>query len=436
MLDIINKSSFNWNFNEDDWFLDLVLNKPDLRYKIFTLKNYSLMKINDIVFEIYNAVKEYRTELENSSQSFIKKKKYLMLKTNNDKIQISLDEEYQLKDAIEKYKIYELISWFHIGKNSKIYKHCTLKKQEILENIYPIVDLSIRKVIGSKVISPFRLEFEEAVNNAWLSIFKYLTKIDTSKVMFSIFVGIAHRSAIYYNVTHLKEKYNTVKFEDILSKDDNGNCVAEDSMLNHIISKDPNNEYSDDNVEDDILNEIDYINIEEMFYLENSEDEIDVIIDSLNLEDNKVSNLQQNILTYSYNILSGRIKKLCYEKIFAEFFNDLINSQISEKIITKYTPILTEIMDVTTIKKELIHDEKYINEVYKLYKDWVKDKINIKMHKYNIQPTDLNDLSKKEHVLELIKRENNMLNYIKENKKDIIVKLIEFKNNCTNLNFR
>jgi len=436
MLDIINKSSFNWNFNEDDWFLDLVLNKPNLRYKIFTLKNYSLIKINDIVFEIYNSVKEYRTQLENESQSFIKKKKYLMLKTNDDKIQISLEEEYQLKDLIEKYKIYELISWFHIGKNSKIYKYCTLKKQEILESIYPIVDLSIRKVIGSKVISPFRLEFEEAVNNAWLSIFKYLTKIDTSKVMFSIFVGIAHRSAIYYNVTHLKEKYNTVKFEDILTKNDEGSSITEDSMMNHIVSRDPNNSYSDENVEDDILNEIDYVNIEEMFYLENSNDEIDMIVDSLNLEDSKVSNLQQNILTYSYNILSGRIKKICFEKIFAEFFNDLINSQVSEKIITKYTPVLTEIMDVTTIRKELIHDEKYINEVYKLYKDWIKDKINIKMHKYNIQPTDLNDPGKKEHVLEIIKRENNMLNYIKENKADIIVKLIEFKNNCANLNFR
>ena len=38
MRGMIDKSAFNWNFREDDWLVDLVLNNQRLRQKIFKLK--------------------------------------------------------------------------------------------------------------------------------------------------------------------------------------------------------------------------------------------------------------------------------------------------------------------------------------------------------------------------------------------------------------
>ena len=151
--DIINKSAFKWNFKEDDWFIDIIFNNPALRYKIFIIKDYSASTINSIVFETLNLIHNYRTELEKNSKEFIAKKNYLLKHNGNKNIQISLEEEYLLKDLIDKYKIYELIGWTHLGKNHKIFKQCVLEKQNILTQIYPIVDLSIRKVIGSKVFN-------------------------------------------------------------------------------------------------------------------------------------------------------------------------------------------------------------------------------------------------------------------------------------------
>jgi len=434
MSDIVNKSSFNWNFNEDDWFVDLIMRRSDIRHRIFTLKDYLTSKINDVVYEIYTIVKEYRTKLENESYAFINKKNYLILAENPDKIQISLEDEYRLKDLVDKYKIYDLISWFHLGKNTKIFKYCTLQKQEILEKIYPIVDLSIRKVIGSKVIDPYTPEFEEAVNNAWLAIIKYLPKIDTSKVMFSIFVGIGHKSAIYYKATQLKEKYNVVRINDLNIINNNYENLGEELFINMVISNDPDSDYEMTDVENDILDEINSINIEQSFYLESINDEIDDIINSLENPE-KTSCLQQNILAHSYNILSGKIKKICFEKIFAEFFIDLINSKISEKLISKYTPILTNIMDIATIDPNIVNDINSNIQVYKLFRDWLKEKINTKLHRYNIKLDDNTDILKKQHVLEIVKRENLMIKYIKEHKNEILPKLLEFKSTCINLRF-
>lgn len=435
MIDITNKSTFNWNFKEDDWLIELILSNPKLRQKIFTMKNYSASRINEIVYDIYNAVKDYRRKLEIESESFLKKKQYLTLLEDagtDDKIQISLEDEYILKDLIEKYKIYEFIGWVHLGKNSKIFKICTLKKQEILEKIYPMIDLSIRKVIGAKVISPKNTEFEEAVNNAWMAIIKYLPKVDTSKVMFSIFIGIAHRSAIYFNIINLREKYNIVRINDIESVNIDNDGVGEDLFISTVVNNTLVDDCYDNNVEDNILNKI---SIEEEYYLEtnHSMDDIEKIIESIE-KDNNINYLQENILAYSFNILSGKMKKICFEKIFAEFFNDLINSKISEKVINKHSPTLIEIMNLVSIDPRLIDNVEYNNKIYKLFKDWLKEKISAKLRKYNIKISSNMDEFKKQQILELIKRENKMLTYIKDNKNDFIKKLLEFKNNC--INFR
>ena len=107
---------------------------------------------------------------------------------------------------------------FHIGKNDKIIKHCSIEKQKIIDKIYPIVGTTIEKVIGSKVIKPTLFKdisskpnFDDAVNNAWFNIVKYLPKIDTSKPMFSIFVGTAQGSAKNFKLDSYKKEMNQIK---------------------------------------------------------------------------------------------------------------------------------------------------------------------------------------------------------------------------------
>ena len=269
-----------------------------------------------------------------------------------------------------------------------------------------------------------------SVNNAWMAIIKYLPKIDTSKVMFSIFVGIAHRSAIYFNILNLREKYNVVRINDISVVGDDDECVGEDLFVSTVANNSLSDNYKTKDVEDIVLNKM---NIEEKFYLEtnHSTDDIERIIESIE-EDNNINYLQENILAYSFNILSGKMKKLCFEKIFAEFFNDLINSNIPEKVINKHTPTLVEVMNLVTLDPSLVDNTEYNNKVYKLFKDWLKEKIRTKLYKYNIKITNDMDEFKREQALELVKRENRMLKYIKDNKNDFMKKLLEFKDNCVN----
>jgi hypothetical protein len=55
------------------------------------------------------------------------------------------------------------------------------------------------------------------------------------------------------------------------------------------------------------------------------------------------------------------------------------------------------------------------------------------MKKYNINPdnTNYND-TKKQQILDLIKREKAILEYLKNNKDQTLIKLLEFKDNCVN----
>lgn len=412
--DSLHKNAYNWNFKQDDWFLDVVLSDKESFYKIVTLKDYLSCNINDIFFTLYQQVKEKRTELEEKSTSFSNKKKFLAANTGNDKIQISLDDEYALKEIIDQYKIYEFISWMHISKNVKIHKYCILQKQKLLTKLYPLINLSIRKVIGAKVIDPYLPEFEEAVNNAWVSIIKYLTKIDTSKVMFSIIVAISHRSACFYSTLRMREKYKTILISDL-----NIQCDAKSE-------KNDNEELLVDKINSDesgigyenMIDMLDDISLEDQTELEEILTEID------KNKGNSVFN--EKIISYSYSILSGKIKKLCLAKIYAEFFIDLINSKISEAIITKYAPMLVEIMNIITLDESNKNSVEYNNTLYKLLRDWIKEKIHDKIANYTRQYDSLTP----KQQLEIIKREKHILEYLKQNKLNMIIELLEFKNCC------
>jgi hypothetical protein len=439
---LISKSSFNWNFKEDDWFVDLILNDTSLRFKIFTLKNYSSTSIDSIVYEASTKIVNYRSKLEQESKSFLTKKSYLLKHSDDDKIQISLEDEYRLKDLIEKYKLYELIGWVHLGKNEDVFKHCVLEKQKILNQLYPMIDTSIRKVIGSKVIDVKQKKnhdlFDEAVNNAWMAIIKYLTKIDTSKVMFSVLVATAQRSAIFLRSKRLEDAYNTVRINDLVFTNDEATDedVSEDTFVNTVIS---NNEALSTNnyVEDELIDNIDNdANIQNYYELNNNNnsEEIDDILNEIDNPD-RTNVLQQNILAHSFDILSGKIKKICFEKIFAEFFFDLINNKIPEKTIVKHTPVLIEIMNLVAINPDMVNDFDKNNETFKLFRSWIKEKAKTKLIQYNINIRNKGMSEVKIEQLEtLTKREKAMLDYLKENKKDTLVKLIKFKNDCINFN--
>ncbi|HPO11500.1 MAG TPA: hypothetical protein PLM63_02885 [bacterium] len=419
------KSFFKWNFSEDDWLIDIIFKNRNIRHQLFIVKNYNMNILNEIIFELLNTIQKYRTELELNCQAFTDKKKYLNLFKNNNKIQITLEEEYLLKELIEQYKLYEAIGWFHIGKNTKIVKYSVLKKKEILEKIYPIVNLSIRKVIGAKVISPYKIEFEEAVNNAWTAIIKYLPKIDTSRVMFSIFIGIAHRSAIYYNATGLKNKYISVNSTDLNFLNNDVNDLTEEEFFNTVL----NNQNLDD-IEDEILTIIEAENIDEnkIQYCDNSyigeiDEDIKEILDDIGESSSILQYIQESILAYSYTVLSGKIKKICLEKIYAEFFNDLINSKIPEKVILKHTPVIIEIMNAASINLDNADTEENNSKLYKLLKDWIKEKIAIKLKQIHASPESINA-----RVLEITARENNMIHYLKDHKHELLKKFVEFKN--------
>lgn len=429
------KSSFKWAFKPDDWFLTVVFKQEDILYRLFTLKNYNFIKVNAIVFELYNLIKIERTKLEGKSQAFLAKKQFLTMFKDDKKIQITLEDEYALKELVEQYKIYEFIGWFHLGKNNKIFKHCVMQKHEILNRIYPIIDLSIRKLIGSKVISPKDPDFEDAVSNAWFQIIKYLPKINTAAVMFSIFVGTTHKATINFNKLRYKEKYNVIRMGDMNIGNDDSNSVTEDIFINTVISNDPTNEYCSiemDFDEFESFDELDTPDIEDVVYTENSNKEYEEKLNTIENDDDRSNLLQQNVLVYSYAVSSGKIKKLCFDKIFSEFFVDLIGSNISEVILNKHTPIILDVMNSATLNPVLIDDDKNNELIYKLFKDWIKDKINIKLIKFNITDREKKDPFKKEYINKLIKNENDKLDYLKENRSVILNALISFKRNCKN----
>lgn len=423
---------YKWKFKEDDWLVNVVLSNPNVRFRIFRLKSYNSQEINNIIYDIYKDVKKYRTKLELNSKEFLEKKRYLTDPNNADKIQISLEDEYTLKYLIEMYKLYELISWFHIGKNDKIIKHCSIEKQKIIDKIYPIVGTTIEKVIGSKVIKPTLFKdisskpnFDDAVNNAWFNIVKYLPKIDTSKPMFSIFVGTAQGSAKNFKLDSYKKEMNQINMSALDKNDD----MDEDTFINKVAyNNDDYNEAFD--IESDIIDNIDNGVDYSKFDLNNIIDE-DSNLEFSNIENSVYTSLEQNILSFSYTMLSGKVKRLCYKKIFAEFFIELITSKIDENIIRKHTPILIDIMNATSYDMTKIDDAEMINCVYKLFKDWIKARINNKMRRYNINYKQMTNIQ----LSEILKDENAILKYLKENKSDIIKELLEYRKACNRYEF-
>lgn len=411
-----NEAYNKWLFYEKDWLIENILSNKKIIFELFSLRNYNVKNIDAIILQLLPSIQEKRRELEKDQSSFQKKKAYLKKNENNSKIQITIEDEYALKTLIEKYKIYEFISWIHNNRNIKIVKYCEIRKNEILEQIYPIVKLSIRKVIGAKVISPVQEEFEEAVNNAWMNIIKYMPKMDTSKVMFSVFVATAHKSAYFFRCLLKKYKYENRVFSSF----DNDKTI------------DPEYESQFEQLtyEDSLMS-----NNEEEFEIDLGEDKHDEysedIIEKIdsNKEESKMDQLKQSVLQYSYDCLS-KSKNINIEKIFSEFFISLINKNIDEELMYKHSNIIVDVLNINELNITKINNIKGSRAFAKMLKDYIKIKIKEKLIKNNIPFQQNLSSTRNKYVDEIIEREINMLKIIMENRDNLLKELFYFKTNC------
>ena len=169
-----------------------------------------------------------------------------------------------------------------------------------------------------------------------------------------------------------------------------------------------------------------------MLTIDSANKELDNVIDSLENPDSKqFSPLMQTVLSYSYNTITSKAKQICYEKIFAEFFIDLVNQNISENLILKHTPIMLDVINAANTEPVLENDEENNSLVYKMFKDWIKDKI-----KYKIATAkETKPTIKYNELEEYLSHERAVDEYLKNNKKSILVSLLDFKRNCNKLKF-
>ena len=104
----------------------------------------------------------------------------------------------------------------------------------------------------------------------------------------------------------------------------------------------------------------------------------------------------------------------------------MITSKIDENIIRKHTPVLIDIMNAANNDNTKANDTNMNNSVYKLFKDWIKARINTKMRRYNINYKQSNSVQ----LSEILKDENAILKYLKDNKSEILKELLEYRKLC------
>lgn len=425
----------DWPFQPGDWMITDIFTDPEMLYKLMTIKNYKYNQVYSLVLEIYNKVEKKRKELEEKDAAFMKKKAYLLNAEamNNKKIQITLEGEYSLKKYISLYKIYELISFCsRLRDEYTIFKICVLEKQKLVEKIVPLLDLSIRKVIGAKIVSVKSDQFEDAVSNAWFAIINYLPKIDPARVIFSIAVSVAHKSAYFFMARQLKHTYHTVQLsvlEDKMSKDDD---IEGEFFLTSAANK--NEGINADSIEEDLADKVDmntqieqyqemvdYINAQSIeTYDDKVFDENEMFGEGTYGMTDRNDAIEQRILSYSFTVLSGKIRKICYTKIYAEFFIDLINHNIPQKLISKYANLFLNVINFDELSSLNTDDTKINDSLIRLLKGWIKAKQEAKL-KENVTKTNKYD--------KRVEREQEIYEYIRDNK-NALDELVRFRKDC------
>jgi hypothetical protein len=417
---IVKQRYIKWSFKPDDKIVETMIHDNYFFYEVMILREYKIKDIDELVLYILPKIQKKRQELEDKNVSFQEKKVYLANNINNNKIQININEEYKIKNLVEKYKIYEFIRWFHLCRNDKIVEYCDKQKSDILNDIYPLVYLSICKVIGSKVVSPSNYDiFEDVVNMAWVNIIKYIPKMDTSKVMFSIFVATAQNSAKNFRANYREDNYKMIKMTDLEAmlnvKNDE---EASENFLDGYLQI--NNLLEANNIDDSIenlINEMDY----------------DSVIDEMYQDTNNINHIQKQVEQYSYNVLTYSKQKSIINlfRIYAEFFIELINNNIPITIIQKHSNSILNIFDINSQINYDKKDEKRLKEdnknIYKFFKDYIRYKIQIKLSNSGIDQNNLSLIKMKQHN-KIAEDEFNMLNILQENQHKMLFELLKYRN--------
>lgn len=433
--ELINKYK-EWPFKSDDWLINFIFSQAEILYSILTIKNYKYNTLSGIVLELYSRIEKIREKLEEQDSMFQKKKAYLLQaeKDGNKSIQIPLEGEYSLKKYVTLYKIYEFIGWFSkLRKESTIFKICILEKQKLIEKMVPLADLSIRKVIGAKVVPINHDQFEDTVSNAWVAIINFLPKVDPARVMFSLFVSIANNSAYFYKARLLKHIYNTVQMSVLEDKMNQSDDIDGEFFISSVNNK--NEGITASSLEDEVLDRID---MEKEFDLDDSSalyKAVDIDIEDIinqttqDTEEtlyNKLSNqtrssaIEQRILSYSFTILSGKVRKLCYQKIYAEFFIDLIEQRISKKVVSKYANLFLNVINFDELSAMNSDNPEVNDALIRMLKTWIKSKQEYKL-KTNVNKENKFD--------EKIEREQKVYEYIRDNK-NALEELLKFRKDC------
>lgn len=426
----------DWPFKPDDWLINFIFSQKDTIFEILTIKDYKSNTIQAIVLDLYMKIEKIRIEKEEQDAMFIKKKEFLIkAEKNGDKsIQIPLEGEYSLKKYITLYKIYEFIGWFaKLRGESTIFKICILEKQRLIEKIVPIADLSVRKVIGAKVISRKSDLFEDFVNSAWAAIITFMPKIDPSRVLFSCLVSIANKSSVFALARHLKHVYKTVQLSVLEDKMNQSDDIDGEFFISSVVNK--NEGITASSLEDEMLDKIDKdleLESENLSILEDGSDiDMDEILRNTTLDEesvyksvsnlNRNSSIEQKILSYCFTVLSGKIRKVCYQKIYAEFFIDLIDQNIPRKIINKYANLFLNVINFDELSSMTATDNENINEsLVRMLKSWIKSK----------QETKLKENVNKENKYSVkVEREQKNYEFVRDNK-NALEELIKFRKDC------
>lgn len=429
----------DWPFKADDWVVNFIFSQREIIHNILTIKKYKSNVIASLVLDLYTMIEKIRIEMEERDVMFIKKKEYLLKaeKDGNKSIQIPLEGEYSLKKYVTLYKIYEFIGWFaRLRGETMIFKVCILEKQKLIEKIMPIVDLSIRKVIGAKVISRRSDIFEDVVSSAWLAIINFLPKIDPSRVMFSLFVSVSNKSGYFALARHLKHVYHTVQLSVLEDKMNQSDDIDGEFFLSSVVNK--NEGITANSLEDDMLDKIDRdleIESENLSISEEpsfmSDIDMDEIVRNTTLDEDSVyksvsnlnrnSSIEQKILSFCFTILSGKVRKVCYQKIYAEFFIDLIEQQIPRKIINKYADLFLNVINFDELSSMSAKDNDDINEnIIRMLKSWIKAKQEAKLKE---------NVNKENKFSAKVEREQKNYEFVRDNK-NALEELIQFRKEC------
>ena len=83
----------------------------------------------------------------------------------------------------------------------------------------------------------------------------------------------------------------------------------------------------------------------------------------------------------------------------------------------------------TASTNPIIEDDIRTNGlVYKMFKDWIKDKIKFKIDRYR----EMNPSINSEQITEVVDKENRIYEFLRNNKNNILTELIAYKRKCNN----